>query len=77
VIRGFRDAQKRQTGYPKNMSRFLVDTRYHYRLAILYEQNGLKTRAGDQSQKFLDLRKDADPGRPEVEDARKRLAGLK
>jgi tetratricopeptide (TPR) repeat protein len=62
---------------PKSEERYLVHPKYYYRLAKLYETKGLSYKAIEHYEKFLDLWKDADPGIPEVEDAKKRLAGLK
>jgi len=52
-------------------------TKSFYMLGKIYEQQGDTDKAIEHYEKFLDLWKDADFGLPEVEDARKRLAGLK
>jgi cytochrome c-type biogenesis protein CcmH/NrfG len=46
-------------------------------ISKIYEQQGNKAKAIEHYEKFLDLWKDADPGIAEVEDAKKRLAGLR
>ena len=46
-------------------------------LGKIYEQQGNNGKAIEHYEKFLDLWKDADPGIPEVTDAKKRLAGLR
>jgi len=45
-------------------------------LGKIYEQRGQKEKAIENYEKFLEFWKDADPGITEVEDAKKRLAGL-
>ncbi|NIM57364.1 MAG: protein kinase [Candidatus Aminicenantes bacterium] len=47
-----------------------------YMLGKIYEKKGMPKEAIEHYEKFLDLWKDADPGLPEVEDAKKRLASL-
>jgi serine/threonine protein kinase/tetratricopeptide (TPR) repeat protein len=48
----------------------------YYQLGKISEQQGKTAEAAEHYRKFLSLWKDADPGRPEVEDARKRLAAI-
>jgi serine/threonine protein kinase/predicted Zn-dependent protease len=48
-----------------------------YMLGKIYEQQGDTAKAIEHYEKFLDLWKDADPGISEVDNARKRLAGLR
>jgi tetratricopeptide (TPR) repeat protein len=47
-----------------------------YMLGKIFEQKGWKGKAIEHYEKFLELWKDADPGLPEVDDAKKRLAAI-
>jgi serine/threonine protein kinase/tetratricopeptide (TPR) repeat protein len=49
----------------------------HYQLGQIYEQKGDAAEAIKSYERFLDIWKEADPGIPEVEDAKKRLSNLK
>jgi len=62
---------------PNSEDRCMIHPTWHYELAKLYERNGEKDKAITRYQKFLSLWKDADPDIAEVEDARKRLTGLR
>jgi len=49
----------------------------HYLLGLAYEKSGWNKRAIEQYEEFLEIWKDADPGIPEVEDAKERVKKLK
>jgi len=53
-----------------------VYAKAYYHLGEISEQQEKKAEAAERFRKFLDLWKNADPGRPEVEDAKKRLGAI-
>jgi tetratricopeptide (TPR) repeat protein len=61
---------------PQREERYLIHPKYYYRLAELYEQKGLKSKATEHYEKFLSLWRDADNDIPEFIEAKKRLSEL-
>jgi serine/threonine protein kinase/Flp pilus assembly protein TadD len=61
---------------PNSRDRRLIHPKYHYRLAILYEQKGWPGKAIEEYEKFLEIWKHADADLPELIEAKKRLGNL-
>ncbi|MGB3092163.1 MAG: tetratricopeptide repeat protein, partial [Candidatus Zixiibacteriota bacterium] len=55
----------------------LLSSKIPYFLGVCYEKCGWEKRAIEKYEEFLETWKDADPGIPEMEDARERLAKLR
>ncbi len=66
-----------QPDYNIGNSFSLIYAKSFYMLGKIYEEKGWKGKAIEHYEKFLDLWRNADPGIAEVEDAKKKLAGLK
>jgi tetratricopeptide (TPR) repeat protein len=69
--------EKKITFDPQSKERRLIHPKYRYLLGKLYEKKGDAAKAIEQYERFLELWKDADPGLPELADAKKRLVQLK
>jgi serine/threonine protein kinase/Tfp pilus assembly protein PilF len=64
------------TNDSETTTRQLIHPKYHYRLAKLYERKDWQGKAIEQYRIFLDLWKNADPDRAEINDAKTRLSRL-
>jgi tetratricopeptide (TPR) repeat protein len=64
--------------YDENRALFAIwAVKAHYLLGLAYEKSGWNKKAIEQYEEFLEIWKDADPGIPEVEDAKERLKKLR
>ena len=61
---------------PESKERFLINPKYHYRLAKLYEEKNWPGLAIQEYEKFLEIWKDADKHLPDMLDTKARLAKL-
>jgi len=69
--------EKSVTAYTPSKAYYSIwSVKSHYLLGIAYERSGWNGKAIEQYEEFLEIWKDADPGIPEVEDARIRLERL-
>jgi tetratricopeptide (TPR) repeat protein len=72
------ELEKALSRYDETRAYFAIwAVKAHYLLGLAYEKSGWNNKAIEQYEEFLDIWKDADPGIPEVEDAKERLKALK
>ena len=72
------ELEKVLSKYDGNRSFYAIwAVKAYYLLGLAYERSGWDKKAIEQYEEFLEIWKDADPGIPEVEDAKQRSAKLK
>ena len=77
IDRAITEYKRLLTFDPESKDRRLMNPRYEYRLAKLLEKDGKPTEALEHYRIVLQYWKDADPGLPELIDAKARVAALK
>jgi serine/threonine protein kinase/Tfp pilus assembly protein PilF len=71
------ELEKALSRYDDNRVWATTAVKAYYLLGLAYEKSGWNKKAIEKYEEFLDIWKDADPGIPEVEDAKERLKKLR
>jgi serine/threonine protein kinase/Flp pilus assembly protein TadD len=74
--RAIKECERLVTLVPRTTRHHLIDPRYHYKLALLYEEDGRIVEAVRQYSKFLEIYGEADEEVLEIGDAKRRLEYL-